>query len=497
MLALRRPLLRGPSLLRLSPPRPTAPPSLPIPALVRTYAKKKHPKPALPESRTSDHPTPTPTIPSPSQAAPPAFPDPSAGLAPAVLRTIRDSRNISDHVKSAMRHMVHPVVIVTTATSSDPADWRGITLSSFNTVSLDPLPLVSFNIRNPSACAKAMLERGEFVVHTMLPTPRAADFAARFSQPYIRGQDWRYSIRKAYNIAPEASSTTSTASGTTMTGSTVITQEEQDALLADTEDGPLSAEDLALLSITPPQSPSSLTLRTGQFARIPFSLDHTTSTSPSSPPLPVLTEEVMFRLHCRIHITAPIQDHTLYIAQVLSLTYPPTGSWPNPHGSFGIEESAPLSLLYGDQTFREAGLRLIERNNKFRRWFRRKIEFEENARMVKMNKLHNRLERVRTRLRRETLEREGMQAYSHLRGMPVAALKQDPPLPLEEKVKSDPAFVRAMKGVTKERAKELENWKVKVLKKKLKSAQEKKWQAGGGSKGGSQPWIGRGRGGGR
>ncbi|RPB23712.1 hypothetical protein L211DRAFT_748251, partial [Terfezia boudieri ATCC MYA-4762] len=87
------------------------------------------------------------------------------------------------------------VVILTTSTSPNPRDWRAITLSSFTSLSLDPHPLITFNVKTPSACATAMHARNRFIVHAMLPTTRAADFAARFSLPYVPGQDWKYAVR--------------------------------------------------------------------------------------------------------------------------------------------------------------------------------------------------------------------------------------------------------------------------------------------------------------
>ncbi|KAF8471812.1 flavin reductase like domain-containing protein, partial [Kalaharituber pfeilii] len=118
------------------------------------------------------------------------------------IRAFR-SNNISDHLRAVMRHMIHPVVIITTSVSPSPADWRGITLSSFNSLSLTPNPLISFNIRQPSSAAHAMKHRGEFIVHAMLPTPRSSDFAARFAQPYVPGETWKYKVREGSVVLNE------------------------------------------------------------------------------------------------------------------------------------------------------------------------------------------------------------------------------------------------------------------------------------------------------
>ncbi|KAH8155724.1 uncharacterized protein LAJ45_00734 [Morchella importuna] len=92
------------------------------------------------------------------------------------------SNETSSALRNIMRKIPHPVVIVTSATSSSPQTWRGITLSSFNCFSLNPHPLVSFNIKTPSSAASTMTKAGSFAVHILRPSPRSAFLASKFAQ---------------------------------------------------------------------------------------------------------------------------------------------------------------------------------------------------------------------------------------------------------------------------------------------------------------------------
>jgi flavin reductase (DIM6/NTAB) family NADH-FMN oxidoreductase RutF len=86
-----------------------------------------------------------------------------------------------------MRRVPQPVTIVTssnTQTHPDghPDGWHGATISSFNTVSLHPNPIISFNIRKISSTYDAIEASGKLWVHFLTQTPSAIDLADRFAQ---------------------------------------------------------------------------------------------------------------------------------------------------------------------------------------------------------------------------------------------------------------------------------------------------------------------------
>lgn len=93
-------------------------------------------------------------------------------------------------MRQLMRRIPHPVVVITAAspglaptTTSLESTFRGMTVSSFNTVTLSPTPLVSFNVRVPSATHAALASSRGFLVH-LLSASRAG---ARIADAFTRG----------------------------------------------------------------------------------------------------------------------------------------------------------------------------------------------------------------------------------------------------------------------------------------------------------------------
>ena len=96
------------------------------------------------------------------------------------------TNQLSDSVKRLMRHVPHPVAVITSTDLSaspdgGPEGWRGATVSSFNTVTLYPDPVVSFNIREISSTYDAIRNSGIFNIHLMSETSEAMDIASKFA----------------------------------------------------------------------------------------------------------------------------------------------------------------------------------------------------------------------------------------------------------------------------------------------------------------------------
>ncbi|KAJ5570041.1 uncharacterized protein N7459_009471 [Penicillium hispanicum] len=84
-----------------------------------------------------------------------------------------------------MRRVPYPVAIITATDPSGPSDttsFRGMTVSSFNTVTLIPHPVISFNVRRPSETLNALLASGRFLVHLLAPGSATATLARDFSK---------------------------------------------------------------------------------------------------------------------------------------------------------------------------------------------------------------------------------------------------------------------------------------------------------------------------
>ncbi|KAJ5638001.1 hypothetical protein N7490_007880 [Penicillium lividum] len=93
--------------------------------------------------------------------------------------------SISEHVRLLMRRVPYPVAIITATDPTGPqgaSSFRGMTVSSFNTVTLTPHPVISFNVRRPSETLNALLASRRFLVHLLAPGPATATLARDFSK---------------------------------------------------------------------------------------------------------------------------------------------------------------------------------------------------------------------------------------------------------------------------------------------------------------------------
>ena len=103
--------------------------------------------------------------------------------------------SIPDQARHLMRSVPHPVAIVTSSGSSsststakrkasvtdDDRQLRGATISSFNTVSLSPTAVISFNVTSFSSTFEAIKQSGQFVVSLLAATPEATELASQFA----------------------------------------------------------------------------------------------------------------------------------------------------------------------------------------------------------------------------------------------------------------------------------------------------------------------------
>jgi flavin reductase (DIM6/NTAB) family NADH-FMN oxidoreductase RutF len=96
--------------------------------------------------------------------------------------------SLSHKIRLLMRRIPHPVAIVTASsppsspsTNTKPTP-RGMTVSSFNTVTLHPSPIITFNVRQPSETLEALQSSRRFLVHLLSPTASMARLARNFSR---------------------------------------------------------------------------------------------------------------------------------------------------------------------------------------------------------------------------------------------------------------------------------------------------------------------------
>jgi flavin reductase (DIM6/NTAB) family NADH-FMN oxidoreductase RutF len=109
-----------------------------------------------------------------------------------------------------MRSLPSPVTILTTTSPLSPSPGVGITLSTLTCLSLSPHPLITFNIKLPSATSTALHAHPSkaFCIHLLSATPHAAFLAESFAQlaangPNQKASPWRKLLGGAEKWAEE------------------------------------------------------------------------------------------------------------------------------------------------------------------------------------------------------------------------------------------------------------------------------------------------------
>lgn len=96
-------------------------------------------------------------------------------------------------LRECMRSIRYPVAIITSTDTAIDSNgglesWRGLTVSSFTTVSMSPRPMVSFNVHEKSSTLEAIHNSGMFAVHLLSNTSEAVEIASRFAKPMVKDQ---------------------------------------------------------------------------------------------------------------------------------------------------------------------------------------------------------------------------------------------------------------------------------------------------------------------
>ncbi|ROT35555.1 hypothetical protein SODALDRAFT_320862 [Sodiomyces alkalinus F11] len=98
---------------------------------------------------------------------------------------------ISEKFRSLMRLVTHSVVVCTSTEPAGPGtegNPRGMTMSSFTSLSLQPTPLVTFNIATPSRTLSAVQKSRHFNVHILEDGVEGAKVADWFTRGNAEGQ---------------------------------------------------------------------------------------------------------------------------------------------------------------------------------------------------------------------------------------------------------------------------------------------------------------------
>lgn len=105
-------------------------------------------------------------------------------------KTPEQQKQLAEQVRASLRSLTHPVALVTSylrPSKTRSIDWdslRGVTVSSFNTVTLDSQPIISFNLKVPSRSWDAIRESQRLRVHLLEASNRGAAIAQAFTRPH-------------------------------------------------------------------------------------------------------------------------------------------------------------------------------------------------------------------------------------------------------------------------------------------------------------------------
>ncbi|KAK4936313.1 hypothetical protein LTR10_022790 [Elasticomyces elasticus] len=104
-----------------------------------------------------------------------------------ISHVIRGRQLLADKVRRIMRKVPHPVAVITAtdttaSPSGGPKAWRGATVSSLNTVTLVPYPVISFNINKISSTLDAIYATGQFNVHFLSSNSYGRTIASKFAR---------------------------------------------------------------------------------------------------------------------------------------------------------------------------------------------------------------------------------------------------------------------------------------------------------------------------
>ncbi|CAG9950912.1 unnamed protein product, partial [Clonostachys rosea f. rosea IK726] len=98
---------------------------------------------------------------------------------PTPTAAVSTSDPLPEQLRSIMRLLTHPVVVCTAHDGTHP---RGMTMSSFTSLTLTPTPLITFNVLAPSRTLDAITESGEFNIHILAGDKDGAAVAENFTR---------------------------------------------------------------------------------------------------------------------------------------------------------------------------------------------------------------------------------------------------------------------------------------------------------------------------
>ncbi|CAO3565393.1 unnamed protein product [Mortierella alpina] len=246
-----------------------------------------------------------------------------------------DDRETSEKLRKVLRKVPFPVVVVSTASPHDASLRRGITVSSFTSISLQPIPLIAFCVKLPSRASTVLHESDQFVVQFLAADqiPHSVAFSSSVSPP------------PSYS-APLTSTSKQQQQQESRSGRSTRAPGDKDTEELLSEAGRQTLSDN--VGVAAAGKPSSTDSDSGRMQATmdpdPFEVLGYETDSESN--LPVLLN-TLGALRCRTHQVMVVGDHEMWIGHVEKVLH---GEIPSP----GEEP-----LLYHDRSYRKVGRRIL------------------------------------------------------------------------------------------------------------------------------------------
>ncbi|KAF9114233.1 hypothetical protein BGX27_011359 [Mortierella sp. AM989] len=265
-----------------------------------------------------------------------------------------DHSETSEKLRKVLRKVPFPVVVVSTSSPHDPSLRRGITISSFSSISLQPIPLVSFCVKLPSRASTILHESDQFVIQFLASDQIAHSVAFSSSVPPPP------SVTAALSNSGSGSESDINplqVSAPTASRSKVPKDKNIEELISEA-----SSQTLIEGKSETAQLPSDVNLsnNTNGTSSSGSSYDESSSTSTETDPdpfevlgyrtdpesnLPVLLN-TLGAIRCRTHKVTVVGDHEMWIGHVEKVL----------HGEIPDQQEP---LLYHDRSYRKVGRRIL------------------------------------------------------------------------------------------------------------------------------------------
>ncbi|KAG0262161.1 hypothetical protein BG011_000281 [Mortierella polycephala] len=295
-----------------------------------------------------------------SKASPSSLP-PTPCSEDDTLQSSENDRATSEKLRRVLRKVPFPVVVVSTVSPQDPSVRRGITVSSFTSISLQPIPLIAFCVKLPSKASTLLHESNRFVIQFLSSDqiPHSVAFSSSVSPPPGTGAGSSEAINASTkgSTSPASSTIASTAASKYPRASRKEIPQDKDiedlvseasrqtlienttiAGTANSDNEPELMINVAAATATPTSTSTEAT-DLDPFEVLGY------ETEPESN-LPVLLN-TMGAIRCRTHQVMAVGDHEMWIGHVEKVL----------HGEFPDTQQQPL--LYHDRSYRKVGRRIL------------------------------------------------------------------------------------------------------------------------------------------